>query len=185
MSETPFEPIVTEAGQAVRLDAAANGFQIKITHIAFGSGGYDVPLGSGGKAAVDALLIEKDRVEIQDVRRVSATQKDLSCVLDVTQEYHIREVGIFLDDGTLYAVASHPTVALDWVSAATRNLFALELVIDDAPEVTIIASSGDLNLLMTREIAAVSRLGAINALAILRLEDTVGAHDGSPDPHPI
>ena len=88
---------------------------------------------------------------------------------------YIREIGFFLEGGTLYAIAAHATLALDYASPTTRNLFALEYVIEDGDEgsINIVSNGPPLNLLATREFAAQSRLGFVNALENLRLADRV------------
>jgi hypothetical protein len=169
-SDALFTPVTTEAGHAARMAAVAGGFAVDITHIALGSAGYVVPINANtGRATATDLQSEQDRAEIQDVRTVSAFQKDLSFVVEPDTEYYIREIGFFLADGTLYAVASHPTLALDWASPQTRNLFALEYVIEDgdADSINIVSNGPPLNLLMSREFAVLSRIQFINALALL------------------
>ena len=149
---------------------------MNITHIAIGAAGYDVPMGaSTGRSPATALRDEKNRVEVQDVRTVAPNQKDLSFVVQPTEGYYIREIGFFLEGGTLYAIAAHATLALDYASPTTRNLFALEYVIEDGDEgsINIVSNGPPLNLLMTEELAILGRLGFINALQTMRLEDRI------------
>lgn len=174
--EALFLPVVTEEGHAARMAAKAGGFAVDITHIALGSAGYDVPIyAPTGRSTATELQSEKNRVEIQDARQVADNQKDLSFVVEPAEEYYIREIGFYLDDGTLYAIASHPTLALDWASPTTRNLFALEYVIEDgdAESINIVSNGPPLNLLMSREFAVLSRLQFTNALENLRQADRI------------
>lgn len=175
-SDALFNPITTEAGHAARMAAVQGGFQVNITHIALGATGYEVAVNSStGRATATALQDERDRVEVQDVRQVSDIQKDISFLLEPTTSYYIREIGFILDDGTLYAVASHPTIALDWASPTTRNLFALEYVMQDGDPASfnIVSSGPPLNLLFTREFAILSTFQMTNALENLRQADRI------------
>lgn len=176
-----FTPVTTEAGHAARMAAVAGGFAVEITHVAMGSRGYDVAVNNTGRATTTGLVREKDRVEIQDVRLVAANQKDISFVVEPTEEYWIREIGFYLSDGTLYSIASHPTVALDWASPTTRNLIALELVIEDgdAESLSILSSGPPLNLLMTTELAVLAKFQITNALENLRQADQLKTITGA------
>ena len=175
-TESIFLPVTTEAGHAARMANSAGGFAVNITHIAIGAAGYNVPMNAvTGRSTATSLQDEKNRVEIQDVRITAINQKDLSFVVEPTEEFYIREIGFYLADGTLYAVASHPTMALDWASPQSTNLFALEFVIEDADPDTVhfTATGPDLNLLMTREFTVLSNFHLTNALESLRLADRV------------
>ncbi|PHQ99486.1 MAG: hypothetical protein COB39_03250 [Marinosulfonomonas sp.] len=177
-SDALFTPITTEAGHVARMAAVAGGFAVDITHIALGATGYTVPINATtGRSTATALRSEKDRAEIQDVRNVSDFQKDISFIVEPSEEYYIREIGFLMADGTLYAVASHPTLALDWASPQTRNLFALEYIIEDgdAASFNIVSNGPPLNLLMSREFAVLSTLQFTNALENLRQADRI--HD--------
>ncbi len=180
-SDALFTPVTTEAGHAARMAAVAGGFAVNITHIALGARGYTVPINATtGRSTATALRSERDRAEIQDVRNVSDFQKDISFIVEPDEEYYIREIGFFLADGTLYAVASHPTLALDWASPQTRNLFALEYIIEDgdAASFNIISNGPPLNLLMSREFAVLSTFQMTNALENLRQADRIRAISG-------
>ncbi|TRD16969.1 phage tail protein [Palleronia caenipelagi] len=156
MAADPYTPILTEAGFAAALAAVDGGFQVDITHVAVGAAGYTVAVNGAGRSAAVALQDERQRVAIQDAREVGGGQTDISFVLeDDGTSFYIREVGFYLADGTLFALASHPTQALMWKSDATRSALALELVLAgvDPAAVTIVATGPALNLLMTEEFA--------------------------------
>jgi len=177
-----FAPITTEAGHAARMAAVAGGFAVEVAEIAVGAAGYHVAIDAAtGRATATELQAERDRVPVQDVQTVAPNQKDISFVINPSEEYYIREIGFFLADGTLYAVASHPTQALDWASPATRNLIALEYVIEDGDPASFdfVSNGPPLNLLMTREIAVLSNFHMRNALESLRLADRIRAITGT------
>lgn len=174
MSET-FTPVITEAGFAAALAAKTGGFAVDITHVAVGSSGYVVPTNANGKATQTALFGEQQRVAIQDAREVGNGQTDISFVVEGEGDYFIKEVGFFLDDGTLFAVASHPTQGLIWKSSISRAAIALELVLGavDPSAINIVSAGPPLQLLMTKEIATLSTFAIRNGLENLRLADRV------------
>lgn len=176
MSET-FTPVITEAGFAAALAAEEGGFKVNITHVAVGSSGYVVPTSANGKATQTALFGERQRVEIQDAREVGNGQTDISFVVEGPGDYFIKEVGFFLDDGTLFAIASHPTQGLIWKSSISRAAIALELVLEavDPSSINILSAGPPLQLLLTKEIAILSTIAARNALENMRLSDRI--HD--------
>lgn len=174
MTET-FAPVITEAGFNAALAAKTGGFAVDITHVAVGDAGYSVATNSLGRTTQAALSQERQRVAIQDAREVGGGQTDISFVVDGPGDYYVREVGFFLDDGTLFAVASHPTQALIWKSEISRAALALELVFAavDPASIKIVSAGPPLQLLMTREIATLSTFAMRNALENLRLADRV------------
>lgn len=174
MSET-FTPVITEAGFAAALAAKNGGFAVDITHVAVGSSGYVVPTSANGKATQTALFGEQQRVAIQDARDVGNGQTDISFVVEGAGDYFIKEVGFFLDDGTLFAIASHPTQGLIWKSSISRAAIALELVLEavDPSSINIVSAGPPLQLLMTKEIATLSTFAMRNGLENLRLADRV------------
>lgn len=183
MSET-FTPVITEAGFAAALAAKTGGFAVDITHVAVGSSGYVVPTNANGKATQTELFGEQQRVEIQDARDVGNGQTDISFVIDGEGDYFIKEVGFFLDDGTLFAIASHPTQGLIWKSSISRAAIALELVLEavDPTSINIVSAGPSLNLLMTTEFAVLAKFQMTNALENLRQADQLktitGAYNG-------
>ncbi len=148
-----------------------------ITHVAVGSSGYVVPTNGNGKATQTVLFGERQRVEIQDAREVGNGQTDISFVVEGAGDYFIKEVGFFLDDGTLFAIASHPTQGLIWKSSISRAAIALELVLEavDPSSINIVAAGPPLQLLLTKEIAILSTIAARNAIENMRLSDRI--HD--------
>ncbi|MBB5515763.1 phage-related tail fiber protein [Rubricella aquisinus] len=170
-----FTPVVTEAGFNAALAAETGGFSVDVTHVAVGSSGYAVATNQVGRATQLGLVAEEQRVAIQDARDIGNGQTDISFVIDGPGSYYIREIGFFLADGTLFAVASDPVTALMWKSDVSRAAIALELVFEavNSSAIQIVAAGPDLTLLMTREIATVSAIAMRNALENLRLADRI------------
>jgi hypothetical protein len=165
MPEITFTPIITAAGFAAALAAETGGFKVNITHVGAGSTGQTVAVNASGLATTTALATERDRVVKRSAIETAPGQTDLSFVIDSANEYYVREVGFFLADGTLFAIASHATTALMWKSAQTQALIAFELVLQavNPAAVTIISAGPPLELLLTNERARLTALEAIAA----------------------
>lgn len=182
--EIGFTPVVTAAGFAAALAAEVGGFAVDITHVAVGDNGYAVAVDGTGKATQTALVAEQDRVAIQDANEVGGGQTDIAFVIGGAGEYYIREIGFFLADGTLFAIASHPTQALMWKSAITQAAIALELVLEavNPDSINIVSTGPPLQLLVDPIIDA-----AIAAVIPLPLDEErvlgrgVGAGAGNPN----
>lgn len=154
MSED-FNPVITEAGMAASLAAKTGGFAVDITHVAVGNTGYVIPVSDTGLATQTELSSEQQRVAIQGASEVGEGQTDISFIIDGPGDYYIREIGFFLSDGTLFAIASNATRALMWKSEISRALIGLELAFFavDAGTLNIVSEGPPLELLMTTEIA--------------------------------
>lgn len=168
-----FTPVITHAGFNAALAAKNGGFAVDITQVGVGDRGYEVQVNGQGTAVQTNLTRERQRVEIQDARSVGNGQTDLSFVIDGPGDYYVREIGFYLADGTLFAVASHPTQGLIWKSSISRAAIALELVLEavDPDTINIVSTGPALQLLMTKEIAVLSTFAIQNGLEQLRLAD--------------
>lgn len=152
-------PLITLAGRDAALAADVGGFTVDITHIAVGDVGWAVQTDSSGFATATELQSERQRVAIQHAADVGGGQKDISVVLDRPidhdSSFFVREIGFFLADGTLFAIASNPNVSLLWVGPEQDHALALELVLGavDPENVNVVSHGPPLELLMTDEIS--------------------------------
>ena len=118
-----FNIVVVDVGRQAHMAAMGDpnpAVTAKIKYIGFGDVGYAIrdvngnPLDSAKQRT--ALESERARVELT----AGATANDLLSMTSVlpagTPVFPIREIGLFLDDGTLFAVGSHPTA-----TAGQRN----------------------------------------------------------------
>jgi hypothetical protein len=137
--------ITTNAGKAAILNAELQGLELSITHLAAGASGYTPAV------TATALQDERDRVPIASSRKDAAAYRlDLNAALDSTEEYWVREVGFFSDDGTLIFIWSAPDAqfTLGYKSAPVRFLLGLSLTIVDVPldAITIVDQGQPLEL---------------------------------------
>ncbi|RXJ70597.1 hypothetical protein CS022_22720 [Veronia nyctiphanis] len=90
----------------------------------------------------------------------------------------MREVGFFLEDGTLFAVYSEPGKALAYKSPEIDLLLAFDVVLAGVPadSVTIIDRGADLNLLVAPELAKMAATHVDHLRRYLTLKDDL-EHD--------
>lgn len=158
-------PVITEQGLQAVFNSNNNGVEATISHIALGDHAYSVATNENGLASQTALRNEQQRVPIADGRRVTPQQIDMSFVADGPDAFWVRELGFYLQDGTLFAVWSNPDKALAYKSDLVPLIAGLELVLSTLPadSVTVHSNGLPLQLIMTREIATLSE-------AIIRLQ---------------
>ena len=136
---TTLTPIITTAGINVVFNADNNGLKATIKEIALGDTGWTPD------NAATALKTEKRRVPILGGERISSEQIHLTAVEDGTDlEYWVREVGFYLEDGTLLAIWSKANQSLAYKSASIDLLLAFDLLLSALPadSVTIDGSAG-------------------------------------------
>ena len=151
-------PTITAQGLQAVFNANHNGLEATISQVALGDHAYAVPVNGDGLATQTALRNEQQRVDIADGKQVTPHQIDMSFVADGSSTYWVRELGFYLADGTLFAVWSDPSEALAWKSDLVPLITGLELVLTALPADSVTVQSGGvpLQLIMTREIAALS-----------------------------
>lgn len=149
---TGLQPVITKAGLAAILTATKTGLSAEISHIALGSQAYTP------SAEQKILRNEVARFPISSGEKLSSTLLHLTAVADGATAYWVREVGIFLKDGTLLAVWSHLTEALAYKAANIDLLLAYDLSLAALPadSVTIVSSAAGLNLTLAEPLAALS-----------------------------
>lgn len=117
MSDLTLSPVLTSAGLAAVAAAHGQGMQVKITHVAVGNGGFDVRDGDDyplpdalAKTELDA---EQVRVNVYAGAVTGPQQIVVEARIDAgAPNFWVKEVGFFLEDGTLFAVWSSATLNL-------------------------------------------------------------------------
>lgn len=173
---TPLIPIITSLGLQAVINASNDGLQAKITHIALGDSGWS-PTNAATK-----LKQEQSRVRVSDGSRIQPTQIHLTAIENGEQEYWVREIGFILDDGTLFAIWSHPTQALAWKAANVDLLLAFDMLLSALPADSVtIDGSGGVNLAPATEqkeglvrlaTAAEAVAGTINQAVVMTPADS-------------
>lgn len=170
------DPVVqfTDAGLAELISAKNAGIKGAITEIAVGDRSYQ-PLSSQ-----KVLVNERQRVKIVDYEDLSATQIRMGAKFGGDLEYEVREIGFFLDTGTLLAVYSVPNTLLTYKSANSSWIQKFTLDISPLPtgSVTVVVGTENINLMMAEEFAVIAtasmRLVRQNLQQFLALESLSG-----------
>jgi len=143
--------VVTQIGLDKAIQADSQRVNFKITHVAVGLNGYTPD------KTMTALQNEFARVAISGGKNISANQVHLTAMFDGKGEINGREIGFYLEDGTLFAIDSHPTEIILY-KAPTKGPRALEgfdLVLDGVPPNSITVDiTGDIVINFDKEFAA-------------------------------
>lgn len=135
-----FQAVITQAGLNAAVSADSSGIKITVTHIGAGTAGYTPTRNR------TALSQEVVRVPVAGGQKVSDTQWHLTAEF-TSHEFAAREVGFYLEDGTLFAVWSHPSNVLFHKTELGRIVQAFDLVLEAVPAQSItVNTSGDLSL---------------------------------------
>ena len=134
-----FRTVTTNAGRNAVREALTQGKTVKLSHMSVGDGGGNpvTPLSTMTK-----LVNERFRAQINDIVLDPATPDLFTSELFIPQAeggWYIREVGLWMDDGTLFAVGNTPLTEKPDISsgAATDLLVRLIIRVLDAATISI------------------------------------------------
>nr|BDD47318.1 hypothetical protein 2 [bacterium] len=137
--------VITTVGHQAAWDADQSGLVLKITHIGLGAGvngaGYDPT------PELTSLYDERVRIQVQE-HKVEADHKTLvlAAVYQGELEFPVTEYGLYLEDGTLFMVASHP----DYRNyKGTGGVFSIRFSLSLANSPDSVQPGGELNLNLT------------------------------------
>lgn len=162
-----FKTVTTNMGRNAVALAHATGTSVKVTHIAVGDGSGN-PIEPN--ASMTELVHEVFRGTVNDVVILEDRPGQFTAELIIPQNtggFFIREVGLFLEDGTLFAVGSTPlTEKPDLSSGAASDLIIRMIIrILDAGLIEILVDPAQ--VLVTRDL----------------LERRLKEHDQNEDAH--
>lgn len=136
--------LITDAGKALEVAAHASGETVKLTEFAVGDGGGDPVTPDTTQTA---LVNEVFRAAISSLaaNKTDASVLEAECVIPSSSGgYTIREIGIYADDGTLYATgnyADQDKPAPDSGFAASLDIF-VELAVSDTSDIQLTVQDG-------------------------------------------
>lgn len=132
-----FRPILTDAGRAAALAAVGLG-GVTVASVRFGTGAYDTRDGSGdpvpAEQARTALAAEQISVAIAAGSVVDQTLHLRFVVGAVAPSFIATEIGLFLNDGTLFAVASSSTAVFAELDGDTSLVIEFLLTLTELPD---------------------------------------------------
>lgn len=166
MTTLTLQPTLTDAGLQAAFDASVNGIKLEITHIAFGDSGYDIVTNDNGLSTLTSLGNERDRAEVRGGGQVSSHQYQLSFAVQSSNEYFVREVGFFLEDGTLFGVWSNSQKPLMQKAQGVDLVMGLDIVLSALPanSLTITPSQSPLEIIFDNQFAVIAT-AQISAMA--------------------
>lgn len=143
------KPTITQAGLQAIFNAQSNGLDAKISAVALGDVGYTPTQDRTGLGG------EKSRIAIASGSMASPTQAHMTVIEDTDKTFWVKEVGFYLEDGTLFAVYSDPDKVLAYKSPDVALILAFDLAISGVPSgaITIVDQGLDLNILLAPELA--------------------------------
>ena len=124
--------ILTTAGINAVSSADQAGQTVEITHLAFGDSSWEPTI------AATALQNEQDRVTPSAGSLIDDPSLYLSATLTGSTGYDVREIGVFLSDGTLFAIWSHATDVFAHKSADIDLIVSFDLKLNAVPAGSVI-----------------------------------------------
>ena len=146
-----FRTVTTNAGRNAIRAALAQGKTVKLSHMSVGDGGGNpvTPLSTMTK-----LVNERFRAQINDIVLDPATPDLFTSELFIPQAeggWYIREVGLWMDDGTLFAVGNTPLTEKPDISSGAATDLLVRLIIRVLDAATVSIEIDPAQVLATRE----------------------------------
>ena len=149
--------VLTSAGLAALLNAEQNGtLPVKITKFGLGTGNYTP---TADKTALQSKFKEITALSGGAVgdNVIHVTMTDAS-----SDAYTANEVGVYLEDGTLFALSSQPVGAILQKAAGSQALLSLDLVLQGGTGgVTVSGGTNFFNPPATTTTAGVAKLASL------------------------
>jgi len=136
---TALTPLITEQGWAALTRAQSQGQSVHLTAMALGDAIYTP------SESCTNLQHECQRVSIAQVTALTSKQLQLTARVQGELEYWIYEWGVFLEDGTLFAIWSNE-VALAYKAKNTDLVLTLDLILSQLPSDVIQVSETTTNV---------------------------------------
>lgn len=152
--------VITSAGLAALVNAENNGtLPVKITKFGLGTGNYTP---SADQTALQSKFKEITALSGGDVgdNTIHVTMSDTS-----SDAYTVNEVGVYLEDGTLFAVSSQPTGAILQKASGSQGLLSIDLVISGGTSgITVDGDTNFFNPPATTQVAGVVKLASLDEI---------------------
>ena len=152
--------VITSAGLAALVNAENNGtLPVKITKFGLGTGNYTP---SADQTALQSKFKEITALSGGGVgdNTIHVTMSDTS-----SDAYTVNEVGVYLEDGTLFAVSSQPTSAILQKAAGSQGLLSVDLVISGGTSgITVDGDTNFFNPPATTQVAGVVKLASLDEI---------------------
>ena len=146
-----FRTVTTNAGRNAVREALAQGKTVKLSHMSVGDGGGSPVTPT---SSMTALVNERFRAQINDIVLDPSTPDLFTAELFIPQAeggWYIREVGLWMDDGTLFAVGNTPLTEKPDISSGAATDLLVRLIIRVLDAATVSIEIDPAQVLATRE----------------------------------
>lgn len=146
-----FRTVTTNAGRNAVREALAQGKTVKLSHMSVGDGGGSPVTPT---SSMTALVNERFRAQINDIMLDPDTPDLFTAELFIPQAeggWYIREVGLWMDDGTLFAVGNTPLTEKPDISSGAATDLLVRLIIRVLDAATVSIEIDPAQVLATRE----------------------------------
>lgn len=136
---------ITRNGMRAVFNATNSGLDLKLSHIAIGVGGGTGYVPTGSEAALKG---EFQRVAIGGGDYLSDFEILVQSMFDGASQGWVHEIGVFADDGTLFAVWSEVNAPLAYKTNGVPLIVALTLAVSEIPPdaITVVAGGASVNI---------------------------------------
>jgi hypothetical protein len=147
---------ITRAGLTALFSADRAGLQLKLAHIAIGTG--QANNGYAPTGFETALRGEFQRVAVGGGEAVGETEILVQALFDGAPKGWINEVGIFDEDGVLFALWSEPNAPLAYKSPSVPLVVALTLAVSEIPagSLTLMVGGPSVNITLAAPLAGIA-----------------------------
>ena len=145
--------IITRAGLEASINAQNRGIKAALKWVSAGDSAYTAT------PEQTSLVNEIARVEFSEFKNLAGSQMQAVAKFSGPEEYAIRELGFWLDDGTLFGVMSSPNVTINFKPAGGHCLqpFTLDFSALPTDSVTVVVGTENLNILIDEEFTIMAR----------------------------
>ncbi|MBE5148034.1 phage tail protein [Vibrio parahaemolyticus] len=164
MSNEGLKLVITRRGLEAAISAAARGIKVALKWVSVGDADY-IP-----NKEQSVLRNEIDRVEFGEYKDIGGSTIQAAAKFSGPKEYAIREIGFWLDDGTLFGVISSPGVLLNFKAKNAHCIQPFTLNLSDLPSdsVTVVVGTENLNILISEEMAMMARTQVDNMHLLIK-----------------
>ena len=146
-----YRTVTTNAGRNAVREALSQGKTVKLSHMSVGDGGGSPVTPT---SSMTALVNERFRAQINDIVLDPDTPDLFTAELFIPQAeggWYIREVGLWMDDGTLFAVGNTPLTEKPDISSGAATDLLVRLIIRVLDAATVSIEIDPAQVLATRE----------------------------------
>ncbi|EMI4225316.1 phage tail protein [Vibrio parahaemolyticus] len=153
MSEDTIKLVITRKGLDECISAKAKGIKAPLKWVSAGDRAYTP------NPDQTALQNELQRVEFGEYKDIGSSQMQAVAKFSGTQEYPVKELGFWLESGTLLGIISAPNTTLNYKAKNGHCIqpFTLDLSALPSDTVTVVVGTENLNILIDEEFAQMAK----------------------------